>query len=216
VTDDTTDEKSGPSLETWRELVAVLLLSVTAIITAWTGFQASKWGGAMSISFSEASSSRIAASRAEAKVNTKINMQVGLFTQWLQAYQNNDQQLADFLEQRFPEPLATAFPAWLDSKPLKNPDAAPTPFQMPEYVVPEQADAEAADKRADEKFADALANNQRGDNYTVLTIGFAVVLFFGAIAGRLKTARAQWALLTLGWVGFVVLFVIVLTYPKLV
>jgi uncharacterized membrane protein YkgB len=33
----------------WRELVAVVLLSMTAVLTAWSGFQASKWGGEMAI-----------------------------------------------------------------------------------------------------------------------------------------------------------------------
>ena len=36
----------------WRELVAIILISVTTIITAWTAFQASKWGGLMLINFS--------------------------------------------------------------------------------------------------------------------------------------------------------------------
>ena len=47
----------------WLELVAVLLLSITAIMTAWAGFQSSKWGGAMSISFAQASTARIEAAR---------------------------------------------------------------------------------------------------------------------------------------------------------
>ena len=81
----------------WRELAVVLLLSVTAIVTAWTGFQASKWSGAMSISFSQASTARIEAARLEGVANRKQTIQVSLFTQWLQAYQDDDQQLADFL-----------------------------------------------------------------------------------------------------------------------
>ncbi len=200
----------------WRELVAVLLLSVTAIMTAWTGFQASKWGGAMSIAFSEASSSRIAASRAEALGRSKLTVQVSLFTTWLQAYQDGDTELADFLQARFPEPLATTFPTWLDTRPLQNPDAPSTPFEMAEYVIPEQVSAEEADARADERFATALENNQRGDDYTVLTVGFATVLFFAAISGRMRSLRAQWALLGLGCVGFLVLSGMLLSFPKLV
>ena len=200
----------------WRELAAVILLSVTAILTAWTGFQASKWGGAMSIAFSQASSARIEASRAEGVANRKETVQIGLFTQWLQAYQAGDDDLTSFLEARFPEPLATAFPAWLDSKPLVDPNAAATPFELPEYAIPELDLARAADDRADEKFAEALRNNQRGDNYTVLTIGFATVLFFGALSGRMRSARAQWLLLGLGAVGFVLCGVLLLSFPKLV
>ena len=199
-----------------RELVAVLLLSVTAIVTAWTGFQASKWSGAMSISFSEASSSRIEAGRQEAVANRKQDIQVSLFTQWLQARQTGDEELAVFLQDRFPEPLATAFPIWGESKPLTNPDAAPTPFELEEYAIPELDAAAEADKRADQRFAEALRNNQRGDNYTVLTIGFATVLFFGAIAGRMGSARAQATLLGLGWIAFIVLTSVLLSFPNLI
>lgn len=90
----------------WRELVAVVLLAVTAIVTAWTGFQASKWGGAMSISFSQASTARVGATRLDGIANRKLSVQTSLFTQWLQAYQDGDRQLTEFLAARFPEPLA--------------------------------------------------------------------------------------------------------------
>lgn len=200
----------------WREFVAVILLSVTAILTAWSGFQSSKWGGAMSISFSQASTARIEAARLEGVANRKVTIQVSLFTQWLQAYQAEDETLADFLENRFPEPLATTFPLWLEERPLVNADAPATPFEMPEYAIPELAAAAEADDRADAKFAEALRNNQRGDNYTVLTVAFATVLFFGALSGRMRTLRAQWAFLILGWVGFLVASSLLLTFPKLV
>lgn len=200
----------------WRELIAILLLSVTAILTAWTGFQASKWSGAMSISFSQASTNRIAAARFESTANRKLSVQVALFTQWLEAYQSGDTELTEFLQARFPEPLATVFPAWLDARPLKDPDAPATPFDMKAYVIPESVQAGAADRKADGKFAQALRNNQRGDNYTVLTIGFATVLFFTALSERMRRRSAQWTLLCLGGVGFVLLAVVLLTFPKLI
>ena len=200
----------------WRELIAIVLLSVTAILTAWTGFQASKWSGAMSISFSQASTNRIEAARMESITNRKLSVQVSLFVQWLQAYQSGDTELTEFLQARFPEPLATVFPAWLDTRPLKDPDAPATPFDMEEYVIPESVQASAADAKADRKFVQALRNNQRGDNYTVLTIGFACVLFFAALSERMRRRNAQWALLCIGGVGFVILAVILMTFPKMI
>ncbi|HTW13926.1 MAG TPA: hypothetical protein VMF51_02295 [Nocardioides sp.] len=198
----------------WRELVAVVLLAVTAIVTAWTGFQASKWGGAMSISFSQASTARIEATRLEGVANRKLTVQTSLFTQWLQAYQDGDQELTEFLSARFPEPLASAFPDWLASRPLTNPDAAATPFDLPEYVIPELTEARAADARADDKYDEALRDNQRGDNYTILTVAFATVLFFGALSGRMRSPRAQWAFLVLGWLGFLTSVVLLVLFPK--
>lgn len=212
----TSSVTSAESRTDWRELVAILLLSVTAILTAWTGFQASKWSGAMSISFSQASTNRIQAAREEGIANRKLSVQVSLFEQWLQAYQARDTELTDFLEARFPEPLATVFPSWLETQPLKNPDAPATPFDMEEYVIPESVLARASDAAADRKFREALRNNQRGDNYTVLTIGFAAVLFFAALSERMRRRRAQWALLCIGGVGFVILAVILVSFPKMI
>ncbi|WP_286928105.1 MULTISPECIES: hypothetical protein [Aeromicrobium] len=210
-----TDEPSHDSVD-WLELVAVVLLSVTAILTAWTGFQASKWGGAMSISFAQASTARIEAARLEGDANRKQTVQVSLFTQWLQAYQAEDDTLTAFLEERFPEPLASAFPVWIAERPLKNPAAAPTPFQVKEYAIPELEQARAADARADAKYQEALRNNQRGDNYTILTVAFASVLFFTALATRLRRPRTQWVLLAIAGVGFLATTGFLLSFPKLI
>ena len=207
--------ESGHTID-WRELVAVVLLSITTILTAWSGFQSSKWGGAMSISFSQASSARIEASRLDGDANRRVSIQVSLYTQWLQATANGDTKLADYLVDRFPEPLDVAFAAWSATMPTTNPDAPSSPFVMPEYVVPEATAAAAADARADAKFADALEFNQRGDNYTLLTVAFASVLFFAAISGRMISRRSQWVLLALGLVIFVAATGLLLFYPKLV
>ena len=198
----------------WRELIAVALLSITTILTAWSGFQSSKWGGAMSISFSQASSARIAAARADGDANRKVTVQVGLFTQWLQAATTDDTALMTLLVDRFPEPLASVFPVWLATDPLTNPDAPSSPFVMPEYKVPELADAAAYDATADAKFAQALDDNARGDNYTLLTVAFASVLFFSAISGRMRSRRSQWALLGIGLVVFAVATSFLLSFPK--
>ncbi len=196
-------ESTSPGTD-WRELIAVILLSITTILTAWSGFQSSKWGGAMSVSFSQASSARIAAARSDGDANRRVTVQVGLFTQWLQAATTDDKTLMDLLVTRFPEPLASTFPIWLATDPLTNPEAPSSPFVMPEYQVPELADAAAYDATADAKFAEALDDNARGDNYTLLTVAFASVLFFSAISGRMRSRRSQWALLGVGMVVFAI------------
>ncbi len=210
------DTGPGSTGTDWRELTAIILLSVTAILTAWCGFQSSKWGGAMSISFSQASSARIEATRLDGVANRKMSIQVALFTQWLDAEQEGATELSGFLVERFPEPLAPAFEAWQAMDPMHNPDAPATPFVMPEYAVPEVAESQQADERADAKFREALTNNQRGDNYTVLTVLYATVLFFAAISGRMRSPRAQTVMLGVGLLGFAVATGFLLSFPRLV
>ncbi len=215
LTSVTTEESTSQGTD-WRELVAVVLLSVTTILTAWSGFQSSKWGGEMSISFSQASSARIAAARADGDANRRITVQVGLFTQWLQAAADDDAELMRFLVARFPEPLATTFPLWLDTDPLTDPNSPSSPFVMPEYQVPEALAAEEFDATADAKFAAALEANAQGDRYTLLTVAFASVLFFSAISGRMRSRRSQWALLGVGLVVFVAASSFLISFPKLI
>jgi hypothetical protein len=193
-----------------------VLLSVTAIATAWSGFQSSKWGGEMSIAFSKASTARIEASRADGNANRQLTIQIQLYTQWIAAFADDDQELSDYLAARFPEPLATAWAAWIALRPLENPDAPESPFGMPEYVQPDAVAAKEADARADGLFQQALDNNQRGDNYTLLAVVFATVLFFAAISGRVKRTANAWFLLGIGIVLFVGAAVVLITYPKII
>ncbi|MGY1600854.1 hypothetical protein [Geodermatophilus sp. SYSU D00815] len=197
------------------EFLAVLVLSVTTILTAWSAFEASKWGGAMSIAFSQASSARIEAARADATANARLTNQVGLWTEWVAAEGAGNAALAGFVADRFPEPLATAHRDWLASGGAAA-GAPGSPFELPSYVLPEDLAATAADERADERFAAALANNQRSDDYTILTVLFAAVLFFAAMSGRVRAHRSQWLLLGTGLLLGAVGVVFLAAFPKLV
>lgn len=170
----------------------------------------------MSISFSQASSARVQASRLDGDANRVATIQVGLFTQWLQAQSQEDDKRAEYLASVFPEPLARAFDAWVAADPLANPEVPGTPFAMPEYAIPEEAEAAAADARADAKFVDALAFNQRSDNYTILTVLFAAVLFFGSLSGRAHSRSVQNVFLTLAVVLMVLASAFLIYFPKLV
>lgn len=198
------------------ELLAVIVLSITAVLTAWSGFEASKWGGEMSIAFSQASAARIEASRHAAEANTARGIDLDVFSLWVEAYARDDQPLIEFTQTRFTDHFAVAFDAWLALEPLQNPDAPPSPFAMEEYQPPGLAEADAADARADELFQQALVNNQRGDNYTLLTVLFALVLFFTAVAQRLRSARLGAVTLAGASVLLIVGIGFLIAFPKII
>jgi hypothetical protein len=200
----------------WRDWVIVVLLSLTTVLAAWSAFQSSKWSGKMSIAFSQASAARIEASRLDGDANRVASIQVSLFSQWVRAYSEEDARETDYLERTFPEPLATAFQAWVAADPEANPEVPRTPFGMPEYVIPQEAEAIAADERAEALFADALTFNQRGDNYTLLAVLFAAVLFFTSVANRARKSAVRAVFLGLAIVLFAVATVFLVSFPKLV
>jgi hypothetical protein len=191
-----------------RETVVLIVLSITAVLTAWCGFQSSQWGGEMSIAFSEASSARIEAARQAGVANAARQADLTIWGVYLQARAQGNTALARYVEQRFTDHFRVAYQAWItEGEPTSG------PFKMKEYVPPGTAESAAADQRADSRFADALEFNQRGDNYTILTVLFALVLFFAAASSRLGGPRAQWIFLGLAMVFLITSTAILATFP---
>lgn len=199
---------SGSRLTSILDVVGVFVLSITAVLTAWCGFQASKWGGEMSVAFSQASSSRIQAAVAEGEARSAEGFDLTIYAQWVVASADGKTQLAEYIEERFTPHFAIAFDAWQEGGMVEN-----GPFAREEYVPPGTVTAEELNTRADEKFAEALVNNQRGDNYSLLTVMFALVLFLTAMSQRDVKTWIGRTLLGLAGVVAIVGIAILFTFP---
>jgi hypothetical protein len=70
----------------------------------------------------------------------------------------------------------------------KDPECTVAPIDSEHYVVPAVAEAERLDKEADRLFADANANDEKGDNYSLITVILATALFLYGVAA---VARAR-------------------------
>lgn len=194
-----------------RETIVLIVLSVTAVLTAWCGFESSKWSGEMSVAFSEASSSRIEAARQSGIANAGLQADLTIWGVYVQARAQGDTALATYVEKRFTDHFLVAYRAWIAQGEPTN-----GPFKMKEYVPPGTTEAAAADQRADRRFADALVYNERGDNYALLTVLFALVLFFAAASTRLVRPNAQRILLGVAIIFLIAATVILATFPILV
>jgi hypothetical protein len=191
-----------------RETVVLVVLSITAVLTAWCGFQSSQWGGEMSIAFSEASNARIEAARQAGVANAARQADLSIWGVYLQARAQGDTALARYVEQRFTDHFRVAYQAWIaQGEPTQG------PFRMKEYVPPGTTEAAAADQRADSRFAEALMFNDRGDKYTILTVLFALVLFFAAASSRLGSPRVQRILIGVAIVFLIAATAILATFP---
>ena len=193
-----------------REVVAVFLLSVTAILTAWCGFESSQWSGEMSIQFSQASGARIQSVDLASEARDAQAVDLAIYTEWLSATARGDTEFADYVRDRFTPEFAVAFDAWeADGQELRS------PFLEPSYVPEGREEAAAASALADEQFDAALESNQRGDDYSFLTVLFAMVLFFTAMSQRETSRWGGWFLLGLGAVVGIVGVGILATFPVL-
>ena len=186
-----TTEPRISTLDRRFELWEAILLAVATVLTAWSAFQATKWGGVQADSYSRAAASRAEAVKAETDGDTQANIDVEMFLQWLSAFNDERKQdpdasrdasgvyqpdpttLSGFLHDRFREEFLPAFDAWIAQKPIVNPDASGTPFDLPEYQVAAWERAAALEVEADAHAAEARQANQRGDNYVLVTVLFA-------------------------------------------
>ena len=118
-----------------------------------------------------------------------------------------------FLYERFRPEFRTAFDAWLATSPRGNPSAPPTPFAMSDYRVAEADRAAALEQQAEESSATARQANQRGDNYVLMTIMFALVLVLVGIGTKMDTVRPRTLLFGVATVALVTAAVVVFTFP---
>ncbi len=221
---------AGRRLDHRFELFEAIILSIAAVLAAWTGFQSAKWSGVQANSYSQAGASRVESTKSSTLAGQETTVDVVTFTQWLiaaedegafaapavpgQTYVPDPEEVSGFLYERFRPEFKVAVDAWVATQPRINPDAAPTPFVMPEYVVAASVEAQRLEQLAEDQAANARRANQRSDNYVVMTIAFATVLFFAGISSKMDTFRARALLLTLAVILLVGASAILVTFPK--
>jgi hypothetical protein len=195
------------------ELLATILLAIAAVATAWSSYQSARWSGVQAIDFSKANAARVESTRASTEAGQETQVDVLTFTQWVNAYAANDSRLADFYFQRFRREFKPAVHAWVATHPLKNPDAPPTPFSMPQYKLASQAESAKLLGEAEANTADARQSNQRSDNYVLAVVLFAAALFFAGISTKLSMPKQRMAVLALGYLLFFGAAIWLATFP---
>ena len=195
------------------EFVATVLLALAAVASAWAVYQGSTWRGEQARAGSKSIAARVESTRAANVVNRQTQIDVALFTQWVDAYARDETELAAFYRKRFRAEFEPAFDAWVATKPRTNPRAPLSPFAMPEYKF-------AADARADRLEATAATFSQRAgdyiqraDDYALASVLFAASLFFAGISTRLHARAPRSVVLGLGYALFLGTVVWILTFP---
>jgi hypothetical protein len=217
--------------ESRLELAATVLLAVAALLTAWSAFQSTKWSGVMAIRFNEAAAVRAESAKANSTAGSLATVDVGSFLQWLAAYADelragdppqvdgayvpDPQRLTGFLALRFRPEFRVAFDAWIAERPLTlTRSAAPsTPFDLPEYELAASQRATELEQRGDELARQGRDANQRGDNYVLMTVLFALSLFFSGVSTKVHRQATRAICLALSSAVLVGGAIVVATFP---
>lgn len=195
------------------EVAATIVLAIATIATAWSGYQAARWGGEQSTSYSQAGALRTESTRSSTQAGQIGQVDIGLFANWINAFATDNQELATFYQERFRDDFKIAFEAWLATNPRNNPEAPDTPFSMPEYRISQAEDAARLETEAEEMFAAGSEANQISDEYILNTVILASVLFLGGLVSRFSSMTARWVIIIFALAILAYGLFNIITYP---
>lgn len=175
------------------ELLATILLSLAAVLSALSAYQASRWYTEMNLRLSQSSEMR-----AQAAVNDRISNRQMLsdminFLEWAEFFRNNDDKMMLALKDRFSPTLQHAFDTWMSKSEKGAASLLPkgTPLEEPEYSLPLQDQSKALVKAAEENFNKAKEAARVGDDFIFSLVIFSIALFFGAVCTKFETHSVQ-------------------------
>ena len=179
------------------EIVAVVLMSLSTVAIAWSGYQAARWSGLASESYAHANGLHAEASRAATIAGQERLQDLLNFNRWLETTTEGQQELADLYRRRFRPEFVPAFEAWLELDPLNNPDATPSPLRLEEYDLKSFENSDELEAEATEEFNHGKDSTTNADNYIFTTVFLAGVLFFAGVSMRFDWLPVRVAVLVL-------------------
>jgi hypothetical protein len=195
-------------------IVEATLLAVVAVLAAWSGFAAAKWGTESSLELAQASAARTQANRAAYQAADLRNFDSLTFNAWFTAYVAGNKNAMRVAEYRFRPEFMVAFQAWLRTHPFTNPNAPKGPTYMPQYRQPELALSRRLDASADRHYALGEEAGSNSDGYVRTTVYLATVLFLVGISGHFRFRVARLGLIGVGGVILVFASVLLIIAPK--
>ena len=185
------------------EPVALVLLSLATVGTAWCSFQAASWGAvSQRLANLSAASSRRAVADELQSYQLKL-VDVLLFAEYINSRAVSNETLARFYSDRFRPEARTAFDAWMATKPFENATAPPHPcvtnFYHPRLLV----DAQLAEAEALRLWQQGSEAGRTGRSYVLITVLLACALFCGGTAAKFEMLWVRRTVLALGLAAFI-------------
>jgi len=198
----------------WVEIIAAVLLALATIASAWSAFQAASWHGIQASLFNRANADRIHASEKFDLADQELGIDIEMYTEYLDALYHGNEPLMDFyMNHAFRDEMKVAMKAWLATEPLNNPDSPDTPFKMKEYKCSLREEAQKLDESGSENSDSARQAIKRADDYVLLTVLFASVLFFAGVGTKFKAPWVKITMVVMGWILFGVATSLLFTMP---
>lgn len=197
----------------WIELVAALLIAVATIATAWSAYQSTRWSGYQALATAAVHRARFQSTTESRLHTTQYLTDVSTWENYVKAIDDGNDGLADFwIEHARPE-FRPALEEWVSSVP--EGEVPPlTPFDRPETLYAAESRALELRAEAEEHASNAARANQLSDNYILLTVLFALVLFFAGVGTKFRGIRVRRVMVSAATIIFVVGVTFLVAMPK--
>jgi hypothetical protein len=205
--------KSSDRRDRMLSIVEALLLSIVALLAAYSGYAAAKWSTESSVSLARASAARTKANRTDLEALQVRTLDSVSFNAWFAAFTAGNATGERIAERRLRPGYRPAFHAWLATDPAHNPNAPPGPSYMPQYVIAQEAASKLFDREADAEFARGSSAGATGDKYVRDTVFLASVLFLVGISSHFPVRQARYGLIVIGALILVFAVIQVLGLP---
>lgn len=196
-----------PELTHWLEILAAALMALAVVGSAFSAWQATRWGGEQSTLFAEASTARAQANSANTSAGQQISYDAIVFAQFAIAFAQDalsgglPPEATVLSELLVRDEFRPALEAWLELDPLNNLDAPSTPFDLDEYRNANLDEGERLSQLAEANLDEGKQANQNSDDFILAVVFFASVLFFGGIAPKFRAIYVRAVVLVLASAG---------------
>jgi len=178
------------------EIIAVLVLGITTLGTAWCSYEAYQWNREEANLSQQATNEQLEASRLFGLATQTISYDTTMLGQYAVAYRSGDERLMQFYRTSLMRPdLIPFLDAW-----VAQVKAGQTPANLlsdPSYTNEVMADYTAASTRSADLERQSTEAGLVANRYLVTTILLAVGLFFGGVTTSFRWPAAKVAMIAL-------------------
>jgi hypothetical protein len=207
-----------PSLHPWAGWVGIaeaILLSIVAIATAWSGYQAAKWDALSARKYAHVARATVMSQEKATLAGQDRLYDITTFNGWVAARTAGNSRLSEFYERRFRPEYKAAFEAWEKLDPFNNPSAPAGPIFMPNYS---NANSQESAKLLDQGkvfFEQGAESRETGDQYVKVTVFLATVLLLTALSQRFQVYGPRIAVIAVAVALLLVSTYWILTLPRI-
>ena len=198
----------------WIEVAAAALMALATMMSAFSAWQSAEWHARAADRYSRSDQALIKASELNDTANQQVAIDAAMMAQYADALIAGNTKLAEiYMSDAFSPELQAAVKTWEADKLANKPGTPRNPFQMPQYKPKKRIESAKMQATAVVQSRQGKTARDHSNDYLLLTVLFASVLFFAGIATKFKAQGVKLTVMGMGGLLFIVSVVLLAIEP---